>query len=199
MRPPSRTNTRVATSRNPIFCSAIRSADPALSQVAEDADHFLDEQRRQSSRRLIHHQQLRLGRQRLGDAEHLALAAGKAGGRRPSLFAQHRKQDIELVDPRARDRRARAPGRRPGCFPRSKDREIPQVPTCRSCRAASVRWSASASRRSPPSEIAPFRASISPTSDFRKVVLPAPLAPSNSTVSPARTSRSTPHNTCMVP
>src|SRR6201999_2104243 len=52
-------------------------------------------------------------------------------------------------------------------------------------------WSASV--------ILPPRASISPTSDFRKVVLPAPLAPSSSTVSPGRTSRSTPHSTCMVP
>src|ERR1700753_2209523 len=45
----------------------------------------------------------------------------------------------------------------------------------------------------------PLRASISPTSDFRNVVLPAPLAPSSSTVSPGRTSRSTPHSTRMVP
>src|SRR6202012_4060557 len=45
----------------------------------------------------------------------------------------------------------------------------------------------------------PRLASIRPTSDFRKVVLPAPLVPSKSTVSPARTSRSTPHSTCMVP
>ena len=52
---------------------------------------------------------------------------------------------------------------------------------------------------SPPSLISPWRASIRPTSDFRNVVLPAPLAPSSSTVSPGRTSRSTPHNTCMVP
>ena len=47
--------------------------------------------------------------------------------------------------------------------------------------------------------IEPCRASINPTSDFRNVVLPAPLAPSSSTVSPARTSRSTPQSTCMVP
>src|SRR6202042_1574599 len=52
---------------------------------------------------------------------------------------------------------------------------------------------------SPPSLMLPWRASINPTSDLRKVVLPAPLAPSSSTVSPARTSRSPPHSTCMVP
>src|SRR6202023_282968 len=50
-----------------------------------------------------------------------------------------------------------------------------------------------------PSLMLPCRASTRPTSDFRKVVLPAPLAPSSNTVSPARTSRSTPHSTCMVP
>src|SRR5579872_5118869 len=50
-----------------------------------------------------------------------------------------------------------------------------------------------------PSRMWPCRASIRPTSDLRKVVLPAPLVPSSSTVSPARTSRSTPHSTCMVP
>src|SRR3979490_848966 len=52
---------------------------------------------------------------------------------------------------------------------------------------------------SPPSAMLPCRASIRPTSDFKNVVLPAPLAPSSSTVSPACTSRSTPHSTCMVP
>src|ERR1700744_5500693 len=52
---------------------------------------------------------------------------------------------------------------------------------------------------SPPSLIVPWRAAIRPTSDFRNVVLPAPLAPSSSTVLPGRTSRSTPHSTCMVP
>src|ERR1700728_2696963 len=52
---------------------------------------------------------------------------------------------------------------------------------------------------SPPSLMLPCRASISPTSDLRKVVLPAPLVPSSNTVSPARTSRSTPHSTCIVP
>src|ERR1700761_9591631 len=51
----------------------------------------------------------------------------------------------------------------------------------------------------PSSLMLPWRASMRPTSDFRNVVLPAPLVPSNSTVSPARTSRSTPHSTCMVP
>src|ERR1035437_1017259 len=40
---------------------------------------------------------------------------------------------------------------------------------------------------SPPSLMLPRRASIRPTRDLRKVVLPAPLAPSSSTVSPART------------
>src|ERR1035437_8335868 len=52
---------------------------------------------------------------------------------------------------------------------------------------------------SPPSLMLPRRASIRPTRDLRKVVLPAPLAPSSSTVSPARTSRSTPQSTCIVP
>src|SRR3984957_13389369 len=51
----------------------------------------------------------------------------------------------------------------------------------------------------PPRRMLPCRASIRPTSDLRKVVLSAPLVPSSSTVSPARTSRSTPHNTCIVP
>src|ERR1700689_1950378 len=51
----------------------------------------------------------------------------------------------------------------------------------------------------PASLMLPCRASISPTSDLRKVVLPAPLVPNSSTVSPARTSRSTPHSTCIVP
>src|ERR1700704_133145 len=51
----------------------------------------------------------------------------------------------------------------------------------------------------PPRWMLPCRASIRPTNDLRNVVLPAPLAPSSSTVSPARTSRSTPHSTCMVP
>src|SRR3569832_378524 len=52
---------------------------------------------------------------------------------------------------------------------------------------------------SPPRRMLPWRASISPTSDFRNVVLTAPLAPRSSTVSPGRTSRSTLHSTCMVP
>src|SRR3979411_2450689 len=52
---------------------------------------------------------------------------------------------------------------------------------------------------SPASRMLPCRASIRPTSDLRKVVLPAPLAPSSSTVSPARTSRSTPHRARSVP
>src|SRR6516162_5715485 len=52
---------------------------------------------------------------------------------------------------------------------------------------------------SPPSLMPPWRVSTRPTSVLRKVVLPAPLAPSSRTVSPARTSRSTPHSTCMVP
>ena len=101
MRPPSSTNTRVATSRKPIFCSAIKSARPRPAQIAEDADHFLDEQRRQSGGRLVHHQQFRFGGKCLGDAEHLALAAGQAGGRRAAFFAQHRKEAVEFFDPRA--------------------------------------------------------------------------------------------------
>ena len=101
MRPPSSTNTRVATSRKPIFCSAIKSASPRPRKSLRIADHFLDEQRRQPGRRLVHHQKPRLGGKRLGNAEHLALAAGKAGRRRAALFAQRRKQAIEFLDARA--------------------------------------------------------------------------------------------------
>src|SRR3978361_312045 len=51
----------------------------------------------------------------------------------------------------------------------------------------------------PASRMRPSRASIRPTRVFRNVVLPAPLVPSSSTVSPGRMSRSTAQSTCMVP
>src|ERR1700732_364924 len=48
---------------------------------------------------------------------------------------------------------------------------------------------------SPPKRIAPRQLGMSPSSVLSSVVLPAPLAPGSTTVSRARTSRSTPHST----
>ena len=48
------------------------------------------------------HGSIRLGGERLGDAEHLALATGEAGCRRAALVAQHRKHAIHFLDPGGR-------------------------------------------------------------------------------------------------
>src|SRR3954468_17858845 len=51
----------------------------------------------------------------------------------------------------------------------------------------------------PLSRISPLRRRITPMMDFRVVVLPAPLRPRSVTVSPSRTSRSTPCSTWLSP
>jgi hypothetical protein len=56
-----------------------------------------------TSRPTVHHDQKpRVAHQRLGNAEHLALAAGQAAGRQPPALGQRRENGVEFVDPPAR-------------------------------------------------------------------------------------------------
>ena len=70
---------------------------------ADDLEQRLDDRRRQPERQLVDHQQLRPGDERLGQAQHLLLAARQAAGRRVEPVGQRR----EVLEHPRRRRRAR--------------------------------------------------------------------------------------------
>src|SRR3984885_9730808 len=78
------------------------SAGPAQAPSPGGADHDLkdlvDNQRRETERRLVEQQQLGVAHQRPADRQHLLLAAGKPTGRLPVSLAEDRKQSIDLVE-----------------------------------------------------------------------------------------------------
>src|SRR5579862_1249787 len=60
--------------------------EAAVAEPRQDADHLLDEERREAGRGLVHHQEAGVASERLGDAEEFALPAAEAAGERtPSL------------------------------------------------------------------------------------------------------------------
>src|SRR6185437_4547485 len=54
--------------------------------LADDSENFLDQQRRQTHRRLVHQDHLRPGHQGAADRQHLLLAAGEIAGEAGALF-----------------------------------------------------------------------------------------------------------------
>src|SRR5207237_398748 len=65
--------------------------------LVDDRKHFLDQQRRQSHRRLVHQDHLRARHQRATDREHLLFAAGKIAGQAGALL-QPRAVLVHHVD-----------------------------------------------------------------------------------------------------
>ena len=51
----------------------------------------------------------------------------------------------------------------------------------------------------PSSQIRPPEGATNPMTAFNRLVFPAPLAPTNATVSPFPTAKSTPNNACAAP
>ena len=71
--------------------------DAARVDVADDAEHFPHDRRREAEGRLVEQQQPRLRHQRTADREHLLLAAGERAGRLLELLAQHREEVEHLL------------------------------------------------------------------------------------------------------
>ncbi len=63
----------------------------------DDPEHFLDQQRRQAHRRLVHQDHLRARHQRAADRQHLLLAAGEIAGE-PGALLQAREIVEDHVD-----------------------------------------------------------------------------------------------------
>src|ERR1041385_3255844 len=68
--------------------------------LADDGKYFLDQQRRQPHRRLVHQDHFRARHQRAADRQHLLLAAGEIAGQPGALF-QARKIVENHVDIRS--------------------------------------------------------------------------------------------------
>src|SRR5579864_1764387 len=69
----------------------------AAAELAEHMDHLLDEERREAGGRLVHEQQARIAGERLGDAEHLALAARERRSKGAALLGECGEYPVKLA------------------------------------------------------------------------------------------------------
>ena len=81
-------------------CSTSTTVVPCAWISVDDVQQLLDDQRRESERQLVDHQQLRLRDERLREREHLLLAAGQA----PGLLVEALAEDREDLETRASSR-----------------------------------------------------------------------------------------------
>ena len=70
---------------------------PGLAQALQHLHHLIDDDGRQAERRLVEHQKLGLAHQRLGDRQHLLLAARQDAGQRLRPLGQHGKQLVDEI------------------------------------------------------------------------------------------------------
>jgi diguanylate cyclase (GGDEF)-like protein len=79
------------------FCSTSRMATPVSFSFGDDAEDFLDDQRRQAEAGLVEHQQLGLGHQGAAHGQHLALAAGQRAGQLGAALFEAREELEDFV------------------------------------------------------------------------------------------------------
>ena len=178
------------------------SVSPRALQAADGGVDVADHQRRDAQRRLVHEEQSRSRHQGPADGEHLLLAAGEGAGQLVAPLAQDAEEAVDFFEAVAI---AGAVAPAPGVRPQEKvlaDREgAENVPPLGHQRAAQ--------RDDPLGAVPPMlrlsrttepaRGSRTPAMVFRRVVLPAPLAPMMATISPGETCSETPFRTLRAP
>ena len=171
---------------------------PLSLDAAHDAEQLLDDRRRQAERQLVDHEQLRLGDERHAERQHLLLAAGEVAGHLVEALPQARERlehvlgrlgqvlGVAAVEPAGgaqvlgdgerREHRLAA-----GHLDDAEPRGLLRVGVGD---VAAVEEDGAADRVDVP------------LIAFSSVDLPAPFVPSSATISPGRTSMSTPKSTC---
>src|SRR6185437_4513100 len=84
-----------------------QNAPALIAQPGDEAENLGDQHRREAERRLVEHENARLGHQAAADRQHLLLAARKIGRRLVQAPQQHRKELADLADRRIERRGAR--------------------------------------------------------------------------------------------
>ena len=174
-----------------------QDGEAAALELADDLADALHDHRRQPLGRLVEQQQVGAGAQDAADRQHLLLAARQLGALAAPPLLQvgeelvdlaqahaarldHRRQQQVLLDAEAREDAA---------LLRAVGEAQPRDLVGRLARPS----------RGPRRRPSPMRFSTMPMTDFRVVVLPAPLRPSSVTSSPRPISKPTPCRMCDSP
>jgi hypothetical protein len=168
------------------------------SRIARNIACTID--RRQSERRLVEQQQLRLRHQRAADRDHLLLAAGECARRRVELVAHGREQRADALERAFAAPRGQAQVAADLQFSRTvMPREQP--PTFRHDRdpGGAEAMGGDAVISQPSIVMLPARARLSPASASISVVLPRRSARRRRRARPARSSSDTPHSAGAAP
>ena len=173
---------------------------PSALMRPDQREQLLDQQRRQTERRLVEDQQPRLGHQSASDGEHLLLAAGQRAGALALPLGEPRENREHALAVAARGARGRGDRQPRSRFSRTvmigKDaaafRHVDQPARDNRGRALALDRTVQEADRAAPGAQTPEIVRLS-------VDFPAPFEPSTATISPALTARSMPRRISVAP
>ena len=183
-------------------CSTMHDRGAGGMDRAEHVEEVADDRRRQAERQLVDHQQAGLRHERLGQRQHLLLAAGEEAGRLGVALGQDREQ-LQHLGPGGFDAGrvlAERPGGEAEVLVDGDGGEDPLAARHERDAGPGHGFGVGAGDVAPV-EGTPCRrsGSMSPETAFSSVDFPAPLVPRRATISPSSTSKSTPKRTCTGP